>query len=139
MRTLIVLAALALPAVAAAQASAAGPGSKLVFEIDPGRMVSGTGTVPRPEANLAFDLRIDGSATLVAGVKSAPCVVQTAPVLTCSLTLPTLTEGTHVVEVRGKPSPAETGVTPGGFSAPFSFTIVVVTAPGIPVGTRLVP
>jgi hypothetical protein len=136
MRILIALALLALPALAAAQ-TPAHPGSKLAFEIDPGRMASGSTTVPRPEANVAFDLRIDGG-TAVAAVKDGACVVQTAPVLTCRVLLPTLAEGPHTVEIRGRATPAEPGVSPGPYSAPFALAMVVVVPPGAPATVRVV-
>jgi hypothetical protein len=132
------LALLAFPVSAAAQVPAV-PTSVIVFEVDPGRMRTGTTSAPRTDANAAFDYRINDAATLVPAVKHVPCVpFTTAPLLTCQLRLPMLPEGTHSIQVSGRPSPAEPGVAAGPFSAPLSLALVVVVAPGQPTSVRIV-
>lgn len=128
---------LGLSAPAFAQAPLV-PGNVIAFDIDPGQTRSGTTTVPRPDANLAFEYRIDGAATTIAAVKASPCVATTpAPTLTCRLAPPSLTPGPHTIEIRGIASPAETGVAAGAFASPFAVTLILVTAPGAPINTRL--
>ncbi len=114
------------------------PGQVIAVDFDPGRMLSGTTTVVRPEANIVFDFKIDGAATAVAAVKARACT-GTAPVVTCYLTPPTLAEGTHTIAVSAKPSPAETGINPSAFSSPLSVAVILVTAPSTPGNLRLIP
>lgn len=119
-------------------------GQVIAFDIpDTGKMQSGTTTVPRPEANLAFEFRIDASTTSVTAAKARACTnVVSVPgsiSLTCYVTPPTLAEGTHTIAIRVLPSPAETGVTPSAFSTPLSIAVLLVTSPGTPGNVRLTP
>lgn len=136
MRQLMMACVLALWATAAA-AQTAGPGSKVAFEIDPGRMAQGTGTVPRPITNVRFEQRIDGGAPSNATL-DAPCTPATAPQFTCVVRLPTMSEGVHMYEVRGTPNPAESGIPAGGWGG-LSVTVVVTAAPSAPANMRLIP
>lgn len=126
---------LTLAAPAAAQLPV-GPASRVTFEIDPGRMQSGTTTVPRPEANLAFEYKIDGGAP-VAAVKASACVPATGALLTCFLRPPTMPEGTHTLEIRAHVTPAEPGIAPGPYSPSLSVAMLLITAPGTPSNTRI--
>lgn len=117
------------------------PGQLISFEVDPGvKQASPTSpnTIPRPEANVVFEFRVDGGAP-VPGVKDGPCtpVNATGVLLTCRLRPPTLTAGAHTIEVRALVSPAEAGVSPSGYSAPLSVASIIVTAPGVPSNTRI--
>lgn len=136
---LCVFVLLAAPAVVSAQAPLV-PGSQIAFEIpNPGQMRSGASTVLRPEANIAFEYRIDGAATPVAAVKVSACTpVTPAPALTCRLVPPTLPQGEHTIEVRALVSPAEAGVNPSAYSAPLAVAVILVTGPSVPSNTRLI-
>ena len=127
---------LTLLATPAAAQVAVGPASRVTFEIDPGRMQTGTTTAPRPEANLAFEFKIDGGAP-VAAVKVSACVPATGTLLTCFLRPPTMAEGTHTLEIRAHVTPAEAGINATAYSAPLSVAMLLITAPGTPSNTRI--
>jgi hypothetical protein len=140
MRYLTLALLLALPAPVAAQTPIL-PGQLLSFEVDPGvkqAAPNSPNTVPRPEANVVFEFRVDGGAP-VAGVKDAPCtlVAPTGVTLTCRLRPPTLTAGAHTIDVRALVSPAEAGVGPSGYSPALSVASIIVTAPGTPSNLRI--
>lgn len=136
-RLLSVALFLALPAVAAAQTPIT-PGDQIAVDVpDTGQMRSGTSTVPRPHANVAFEYRIDGGAP-VAAVKAAPCTALTGGGVTCRLVAPALTPGQHTIEVRALASPAEAGVNPSAYSTPLSVAVLIVTAPATPTNARVV-
>jgi hypothetical protein len=143
MNKLPLIALLALVAVPAYAQTPLLPGQVISFEVDPGtkqESPTSPNVIARPEANLAFEYRIDGATALVPAVKHAPCtpVSASSPVLTCRLKPPTLAAGTHTIEVRALTSPAEPGVSPSGFSAPpLSVAVVIVTAPGTPSNPRV--
>lgn len=129
-----------LPALAGAQTPLL-PGQLISFEVDPGvKQASPTSpnTIPRPEANVVFEYRIDGGAPVPA-VKDAPCtlVSPTGVMLTCRMRPPTLSAGTHTIEVRALASPAEPGISPSGYSTPLSVASIIITAPGTPSNTRI--
>jgi hypothetical protein len=115
------------------------PGQVIEYTVaDTGRMQSGTTTVQRPEANVAFEYRINGGAPVTA-VKHAPCVAGATPsAIVCRLVPPTLVAGTHEIQVRALASPAESGVQPSAYSQPLSVAVILVTSPGIPTGARIV-
>jgi hypothetical protein len=131
---------LLLPAMAGAQTPIL-PGQLISFEVDPGvKQASPTSpnTIPRPEANVVFEFRVDGGAP-VAAVKDAACtpVNATGVLLTCRLRPPSLTAGAHTLEVRALVSPAEAGVSPSGYSTPLSVASIIVTGPGLPSNVRI--
>ena len=136
-RFVMVAALLALAAPAAAQTPLL-PGQVIQFDIaTTGQQQAGSTVVLRPEANVAFEYRIDGAATPVPAVKSSACTVTTAPAMTCKLVPPTLSSGTHTIEVRSLPSPAEVGVSPSAYSSPLSVAVIIVTSPGTPSAVRV--
>src|SRR5690349_19367669 len=115
---LFVFVLLLVPASRAAAQSPIVPGSQIAFELDPGRMRSGSTTVPRADANLAFEIRVDGGAP-IAAVKATACVATTpSPMLTCRLVPPSMAEGSHSLEVRALATPTEAGVDPSAYSSP---------------------
>lgn len=136
------IALLALVAVPAYAQTPLLPGQVISFEVDPGtkqESPTSPNVIARPEANVAFEYRIDGNTTLVPAVKHAPCtpVAATGPTLTCRLRPPTLSPGTHTIEVRALASPAEAGINPSGFSTSLAVAVVIVTAPGTPSNPRV--
>jgi hypothetical protein len=142
MNKLPLIALLALVAVPAYAQTPLLPGQVISFEVEPGRKLESPttpNTIPRPEANVAFDYRIDGSSTLVPAVKHAPCtpVSASSSALTCRLVPPTVTAGPHTVEIQARPNPVEVGVVLNGFSAPLTVAVVIVTGPGTPSNVRV--
>ena len=134
-------------AVALMQASSAlaqtpvRPGAAVAFEIDPGRMSSGTSTVPRPIDNVAYQWLVDTSTTPVAATRRGSCVPFTPSGIvefTCQVLLPTLSDGPHTLRLIALPNPAESGVGPGAPSAPFEVTVLIVASPGAAKNLRLV-
>jgi hypothetical protein len=121
------------------------PGQQVSLEVDPGRRQespTSPNTIVRPEANVAFEYRIDGAATSVAAVKVAPCtpVSATSAILTCRLVPPTLSAGPHTLQVRSITSPAEPGIAPSDWSSPaLSLSVIIVTPTGIPSNLRVTP
>ena len=118
------------------------PGQLVSFEVDPGtkqESPTSPNVIARPEANVVFEYRIDGAGTPIAAVKNAPCtlVSPTGPMLTCRLKPPTLSAGTHTIEVRALASPAEPGINPSSYSAPLSVAMIIISAPGTPSNTRV--
>ena len=105
---------------------------------DTGKMASGTTTVQRPEANLAFRYYIDGATTPVTAAKARPCT-GTLPALTCFVTPPVLAEGTHSIRAEAIANPAEAGVANPGPGAALSFAVLLVTSPAVTTNPRLVP
>lgn len=115
------------------------PGQQVAIDLNLGRMQSGTTSVPRPEANVAFEFRTNGAATPVPAVKARPCTVNTTTQdATCYLVPPLLAEGTHGLEVRALPSPAEAGQGPTAYSPTLSVAMILVVGPSRPTNPRLV-
>ncbi len=132
---------LALTGIARAQTPPLQPGQVIAFEFEPGQMLSSTGVlVPRPDANIVFDYRLNSNSTPTLATKAAPCTAVTgSTVLTCRIVPPTLPSGQHTIALRARANPAEAGVNPSDWSAPFGFTVMIVTPPGIPSGLRIPP
>lgn len=134
---------LAPPRIVAAQTPLI-PGQLVSLEVEPGRRQESAGssvTIVRPEANVAFEYRIDGSATAIPAVKSAPCtpVSATSPVLTCRLIPPVLAAGTRSLQIRSLTSPAEAGLVPSDWSPPLSVSVIIITPTGQPSNVRVTP
>lgn len=132
-RCLFVLALIVAYAQPSAAQTAVTPQSRILAEFDPGRMRQGTTTIVRPEANVVFELRVNGGEP-IAAVKAGACAsIQPAPRLSCPLAFPPLAEGEHRIEVRALVAPPEPGVSPSAFSAPLSVAMILVTGPSTPV------
>lgn len=142
MKLRLTLLALVFAAPAAAQTPLT-PGQLVSLEVDPGRRQespTSPNTVVRPEANVAFEFRVDGGATAIPAVKAGPCtpVSATSAILTCRLVPPTLSAGAHTLQVRSLTSPAEPGLTPSEWSTPaLSLSVIIVTPTGIPTTVRV--
>lgn len=129
------------PAIAHAQTPIL-PGQVVSFEIDPGKKqesATSPNVINRPEANVIFEYRIDGTGTPIPAVKAAPCtpVSASSAILTCRLVPPALNPGSHPIEIRGLASPAEPGINPSGYSAPLAVVSIIITAPGTPSNVRV--
>jgi hypothetical protein len=135
----VVVAVLAVASVAGAQTPIV---AGQVIEIDlasPGTRQVGTASVIRPEANVAFEYRINGATAAIPAVKFSPCTAgPVAPALVCRLVPPTLAAGTHAIEIRAVASPAETGIAPSGYMAPLGVAVIIVTSPSTPANPRVV-
>lgn len=140
-RTVATLVLLLLTAASAAAQTPILPGQLVSFEVDPGtkqQSPTSPNVIARPEANVVFEYRIDGAAP-IAAVKSAPCtlVSTSSAILTCRLVPPTLTAGSHTLEVRALPSPSEAGISPSGYSTSLAVAMIIISGPGTPSNVRV--
>ena len=115
-------------------------GQVIEFDVaNPGNKVSGSTTTLRPESNISFEYRVNGSTTPIPADKYAPCAAgATAPALVCRLVPPTLVSGTHTIEVRAFVSPAETGIGATAYSQTLGVAMLIVTMPSVPSNLRVV-
>jgi hypothetical protein len=127
----------ALPAQA--QTPTLTPGQVFEVTVDPGQMLNAQGVlVTRPEANVAFEYRLGSNSTPVAATKRSPCTTGAGgSVLVCHIVPPALTAGPQVIAFRSKTNPAEAGINPSDWSAPFGFTVAIVTPTGVPGAIRV--
>lgn len=109
-----------------------------MWEQDPGRQRQGTTTIPRPIANVAYEVKVDNGNPIPLQLDGACIATATANIFTCKAFLPPMTEGSHTIEIRAFPNPSETGVTPHpGYSTPITAIVLVVTAPAVPASVRI--